>query len=112
MDILYPGLYRTIGHLVRAARKEARLTQDELARRVGLTRTSINNIEQGKQRLQIHMLYAIADVLAVAPTALLPPAGATSREAIDALLPPDLEPQERAWVRTVVTASPEERERT
>jgi y4mF family transcriptional regulator len=109
---IYPGLYRTIGHLVRAARKELHLTQDDLARRIGLTRTSINNIEQGKQRIQIHMLYSIADALNVAPTALLPPVGAPSREAIDTLLPSDLEPQERAWVRTVLATSAEERDRT
>lgn len=39
---------------------------------LGLSRTSITNIERGRQPIQLHTLYKIADVLGVEPTALLP----------------------------------------
>jgi transcriptional regulator with XRE-family HTH domain len=48
------------------------MTQSELARCVGLTRTSIVNIEQGRQKVMLHTLYAIADVFGVPVANLLP----------------------------------------
>lgn len=48
------------------------MTQEELGRQVGLTRTSITNIERGRQRVQVHTLYAIAGALRVQPAELLP----------------------------------------
>jgi transcriptional regulator with XRE-family HTH domain len=39
---------------------------------LGLSRTSITNIERGRQPIQLHTLYKIAEVLGVEPTALLP----------------------------------------
>ena len=65
-------LYQEIGELVRSARKRARLTQDELAERAGLTRTSITNVEAGNQQLRVHTLINISDALGVSPMSLLP----------------------------------------
>ena len=96
-------LYRSIGQLVRAGRKEAELTQDELAQRVGLTRTSINNIEHGRQKIQVHTLYALAEALSVPASALLPPTGSQQPSVSENQLPKDLLPEEREWVRRVLT---------
>lgn len=49
------------------------MTQQELATAIGLTRTSIANLEAGRQRIPLHILYAIAEALGVAPTVLMPP---------------------------------------
>ena len=65
-------LYREFGRLIRARREALRLTQDEVAGKVGLVRTSITNIEKGRQHVSIHLLYEIARVLGVAPAELLP----------------------------------------
>lgn len=65
-------IYLAVGRRVRRGREAAGLRQDELAERVGLTRTSITNIEKGKQRIQIHTLYAIARALSLSPRAFLP----------------------------------------
>jgi transcriptional regulator with XRE-family HTH domain len=45
---------------IKRARKAAGLQQQELANAVGLTRTSISNIERGTQGLSIDLLYTIS----------------------------------------------------
>ena len=42
-------LYKEFGQRLRKAREDAQLTQKEVADRVGLKRTSITNIERGRQ---------------------------------------------------------------
>lgn len=65
-------LYRAVGERVREARKGVNLTQDQLAQRVGLERSSITNIERGHQRVPLHVLYAIASALSEDPRKLIP----------------------------------------
>jgi transcriptional regulator with XRE-family HTH domain len=71
------------------------LSQEALAKRVGLSRTSITNVEKGRQQLPLHMLYVLADALGVEPVALLPDrkqlAPGKTKVVIDlASLPPDI----------------------
>lgn len=95
-------LYREVGQRVRSLRTTAGLTQSALAQRVGLTRTSITNIERGRQQFSLHILYDLADALAVPPTALLSPPPAEQEIAIDERLPADLSSDERRWIRRLV----------
>lgn len=44
---------------------------------LGLSRTSVTNIERGRQPVQLHTLYRIAATLGVEPTLLLPVASVT-----------------------------------
>lgn len=67
------ALYIEIGKRIRAARTSAEMTQDELAEAVGMSRTSIVNIEHGRQRLLIHSLVHIANATGVPPQQLIPP---------------------------------------
>ena len=66
--------YKEFGRLVREARErtEPKITQERLAAIVGLSRTSITNIESGKQHIPLHTLFAIADAVGVKPADLLP----------------------------------------
>ena len=98
-------LYPAIGRAVRSARDEAGLTQEELGRRVGLKRTSITNLEAGRQQIQVHTLYALAEALGITVTALLPAAPASDSGSIEERLPADLPPGERDWVRRILTPS-------
>lgn len=68
---------RMTTHHIREWRKVRGLTQAQLAEAVGLTETSINRIENGKQRLTETNLAAIARALDCAPGALYndPPEG-------------------------------------
>src|SRR5437879_5983184 len=66
-------LYREIGSKIREGRERLGLTQEALAKHVGLSRTSITNIEQGRQTILVHQLVGFARALNVEPAALLPP---------------------------------------
>ncbi|MFE7652591.1 helix-turn-helix domain-containing protein [Streptomyces bottropensis] len=62
-----------IGKRVKDARLLAGLTQEHLARKTGLTRGSITNIECGVQAPPPYRLARIAAALSVEPADLLPP---------------------------------------
>jgi transcriptional regulator with XRE-family HTH domain len=59
------GRRRVIGDQIRAARREAGLSQEKLAELAGMDRQSINRIEQGHQAALIDNLIRIADALGV-----------------------------------------------
>lgn len=48
------------------------MTQEKLGLLVGLSRTSITNIEKGRQHVLLHQVFAIASALKAPPEALLP----------------------------------------
>jgi transcriptional regulator with XRE-family HTH domain len=58
-------IYRLIGSRIAARRKHLRLKQVEVAEHIGLTRASLANIEKGRQRIMLHQVYKIAEVLKV-----------------------------------------------
>jgi transcriptional regulator with XRE-family HTH domain len=66
------ALYVEIGSRVRRARKEHDWNQLELADAVHLTRSSIANLEAGRQRPPIHVIWLIAHALGVTVDKLLP----------------------------------------
>ncbi|MEY9981435.1 MULTISPECIES: helix-turn-helix domain-containing protein [Bradyrhizobium] len=66
------NLYRLFGDRVRELRETRSVTQEELARRVQLSRASITNIEKGRQRVLLHQLIEIADALDAKPSELMP----------------------------------------
>lgn len=65
------SFHRAFGDAVRIARDHAGMTQLELADAVGLTRTSITNLEAGRQRPLLIQAYAISQALAAPLDALL-----------------------------------------
>jgi DNA-binding XRE family transcriptional regulator len=69
-------LYLLFGERVKTARESAKLTQQMLATKVGLSRASVANIEAGRQRIVLHQAIQIA--------------GALSLDSIAELLPTDL----------------------
>lgn len=65
--------YKEVGARVREARKRANnMTQKALAMTVGLTRTSLTNIEKGRQKMLLHTFTDIAIALGVDVADLLP----------------------------------------
>ncbi len=61
-----------IGIAVAAERRRQRLSQKQFGAKVGLSRTSVTNIECGRQPVQLHQLYLFAATLRVDITKLLP----------------------------------------
>src|ERR687889_206711 len=74
--------YKQIGQRIKLLRSNAQLTQDDLAQRIGLTRTSITYIESGRQRVQVHTLCAIAEALRVPVNELLPPSSKVDEDVV------------------------------
>jgi len=68
----HPDFYKKVGEAIRAKRKERGLSQEGLAKAVGLKRPSMSNIEKGRQNILLHTFYDIADTLNVNSNALLP----------------------------------------
>jgi transcriptional regulator with XRE-family HTH domain len=64
--------YQEFGRALREAREAAGLTQEALAQTVGLSRTSITNIERGVQPVAIHTLLRLARAVQTKPAELLP----------------------------------------
>ena len=65
--------YDEFGKLLGSLRKRARMSQEGLALAVGLSRTSITNIELGRQRVLLHLLPKLARALGCSPEELIPP---------------------------------------
>lgn len=86
-------LYRYVGARLRRRRNELGMSQGELANAVGLLRTSVTNIEAGRQKAPLHILYKICAVLDIEVSVLLPPVS-------------DIAPKEMISVRTQSGAQP------
>ena len=65
----YVALGRQIAQV---GQSKSKMTREDLALKVSLTRTSIINIEKGRQQLLVHTLADIAGALGVPVTELLP----------------------------------------
>lgn len=89
-------IYETVGGNIRRERIERDMNQAELARRVGLSRTSVTNLELGRQSLLVHQLVNIANALGVEPASLI---AIDSDEAPEAA--PMLSPALSQWVESL-----------
>jgi transcriptional regulator with XRE-family HTH domain len=68
------SFYSDLGGRIARARDKAGIDQAHLGRMVGLSRSSISNIEGGRHALKAHLLIRICQVLGVTPADLLPEA--------------------------------------
>jgi len=77
-------LYQAIGEQIRTARTRSKVTQTDLGKRIGLTRSSIANIEAGRQRVMLHWIFQIAEELETSPLELIVEPG-QSPESVEVL---------------------------
>lgn len=103
-DLTKQKLFKKIGEKIKTARRNKK-SQQELANILGLTRTSITNIESGSQHVQIFTLWQIADILGVSIQDLLP----TKNEigTVYELIPEDID---KTWIEGVKEAAKKESE--
>ena len=96
------NFYKQVGEKIRN-RRGKNLSQEALASAVGLTRTSISNIESGRQKLLLHTFFDIAEVLNVEAASLLParpePVGPVAAETLAQLTK---NADERVWIETAI----------
>lgn len=102
----HQSFYQEVGRRIRDARKRRKppLTQEGLAELVSLTRTSITNVEKGRQKFLLHTLADIAAALQVDPASLLPPSDGESARRLDEALK-NRPRAEKEWIKTAVSAA-------
>jgi transcriptional regulator with XRE-family HTH domain len=94
------SVYVNFGALVSKWRKKRHKSQEALAAELGLSRTSITNIERGRQHVQLHTLFALARILNIEPSDLLP---SEAKDAPSNLL----SAKETTWLTTVTARKAE-----
>lgn len=77
--------YKKVGENIREKRKELGLSQEGLAKAIGLKRPSMSNIEKGRQNILLHTFCDIVETLNSTASALLP-----ERPSPDPVQMPDL----------------------
>ena len=108
--------YREIGARVRGLRQALKLTQAEVAERIGIDPSFYGQIERGTNVPSLRTLFAIAGVLRVEPADLLPKSG--DRPGADPLMTKSLgallsrlKPKKRRLLLSVVRDLADEFER-
>ena len=64
--------YQEVGFMISEFRKSANMSQQIFAEKVGLSRTSIVNIEKGRQSPPLHTLWTISNIFNVELSMLIP----------------------------------------
>lgn len=97
--------YREFGKKLSQLRSAAKITQAALAQAVGLSRTSIVNIEKGRQPVPIDLAVRMATSLGKSLVDLIPEADPTPfiRDIASELR--KISPSARPWVERVISAS-------
>ena len=72
MEVNEELLYRAIGESIRRRREEMHMTQSRLGAEAGVLRTSVTNIEAGRQRPPLHLLFKICAALGVETSTIVP----------------------------------------
>ena len=71
MSKMNEPVYRAIGARIEQMRNALGWTQDDLSKKVGLSRGSIANIETGRQRILLHDVETIAGAFGSTPKHLM-----------------------------------------
>ena len=97
--------YREFGKNLAQSRQRASFTQEALAKAAGLSRTSIVNIEKGRQTVTLDLAVRLASHLGSKLADLLPEPDATEtlKDVASELL--KVSPDARPWVERVITSS-------
>jgi transcriptional regulator with XRE-family HTH domain len=95
------SFYSEVGARIGELRRKSAMKQETLAGALGLTRTSVANIEKGRQRLLLHTFVKIAAELNVEPKALLP-TGTAALNNLGIELPASMNPEIRAFITRAV----------
>jgi transcriptional regulator with XRE-family HTH domain len=68
----FDDLYGEVGRRLRQARVTQGLSQERLAQQLGISRASIVNIEAGRQRAPLHLLWQLSKTLGTDLSLLIP----------------------------------------
>ena len=91
--------YTDLGHKVRILRRARRITQEALARQVGISASFLGHIERGTRVLSLDTLLALCDTLDVTPNDLL----SVEAYAAQQQLPTDLTEKEQRQLKELIS---------
>jgi transcriptional regulator with XRE-family HTH domain len=99
--------YQQLGRAVAKRRNELRLTQAQVGEALGLTRASLANLENGRQRIMVHQLFRLVEILQLKSILDLVPAVWISEKPPEDLLfkGADLTANEQARVNRLLTTA-------
>jgi len=110
LDRLVPkDVYADIGKRIAAARLASGMTQEELGKAISLSRTSITNIEGGRQKILVHTLFHIATVLHVDVRELLSQPLETTTPIAEEKSLGKLDQAERAFIEQTMRSATKEK---
>ena len=72
MEISTDHLNGLFGSKLASLRRARGVSQSELGKRMGLSRTTIANLERGVQNVQLHQVFTLAHALDADPRVLIP----------------------------------------
>lgn len=72
MEISTDRINGLFGSKLASLRRAKGVSQSELGKRMGLSRTTIANLERGVQNVQLHQVFTLAHALDADPKALIP----------------------------------------
>ncbi len=100
-------LYQAVGEKIRHVRERSRpkLSQAQLATRLGVSRASIVNIEAGRQHAPLHVLWQIAGILGTELALLIP----QRDELLETQVPIKLDERTISQIETAANGDPETR---
>ena len=100
-------LYRRLGRAVADRRREIGLTQSAVADKLGLSRASIANLENGRQRIMVHQLFALTNVLRLKSVLDLVPETWAPPDPLPEILVSgsSLSPQQQSAVETLIASA-------
>jgi transcriptional regulator with XRE-family HTH domain len=94
--------YKDLGEKLKRARDAVHLTQARAAEAIGLNRTSITNIEKGRQPVQVHLLAEFANLYQTdIENLIVESAPAVKEEATKSILD-ELPPSKRKWAERIL----------
>lgn len=95
--------YVEFGRRLRERRTSSGLSQAGLAQRVGLSRTSITNIEKGRQQVSLHLFLLLSAALGAEPFEMAPSAvNVSARSDVPEDVLESLAPEDQDWVLRIV----------
>jgi transcriptional regulator with XRE-family HTH domain len=100
--------YEQLGLSLMKARRQRRLTQGRLAAAVSVSRTSITNIEKGRQIVPAHLLAKLAQTLNIPIGDLVPTNDSGEPGGGVDLQLSALKPEQREWAARVIARRPSE----
>lgn len=99
-------VYQIIGNRIRQYRERLGMTQEKLGETIGLTRTSVTNMEAGRQKFQVGTIYRICAAFHISPHELFPSLSEVEHEQKTMVpLPPEFKSytaQELDWVTQII----------